>query len=40
VVDAHVALMVAAGDVVLTSDANDIAHLLAARTVSANIVKV
>jgi hypothetical protein len=40
VVDAHLALMVASGDHVLTSDPDDIGHLLAARSVKANVVRV
>jgi hypothetical protein len=40
VVDAHLALVVAAGDRVLTSDINDIARLLAARGVDVELVQV
>jgi hypothetical protein len=38
--DAHVALVVAEGDQVLTSDPVDLEHLLAARGVAATVVKV
>lgn len=40
VVDAHLALMVDAGDHVFTSDPDDIENLLEARAIDANIVKV
>jgi hypothetical protein len=40
VVDAHVALMTAAGDLVLTSDPGDIRQLLRARGVSARVQSV
>ena len=40
VVDAHVALLVANGDRIFTSDANDIRRLLAARRTTALIVAV
>ena len=40
VVDGHVALLVGGGDRVLTSDPNDIEALLAARKVSATVVRV
>ena len=39
VVDAHVALMVDEGDHVLTSDPDDIGHLLAVRGVAAVVVR-
>ena len=40
VVDGHVALLAASGDAVLTSDPDDLAHLLAVRNVGATIVHV
>ena len=40
VVDAHLALTVASGDHVLTSDPRDIARLLAARGVEATVVRI
>lgn len=40
VVDGHVALLVGGGDRVLTSDPNDIETLLAAREVSATVIRV
>lgn len=40
VVEGHVALLAASGDAVLTSDPDDLAHLLAVRNVEATIVHV
>jgi hypothetical protein len=40
VVDAHLAIVVAAGDHVLTSDPDDIGHLLAARRIRATVVEL
>ncbi|HTM20093.1 MAG TPA: PIN domain-containing protein [Kofleriaceae bacterium] len=40
VADAHLALLVSAGDVVLTGDADDISRLLASRRVKARLVAV
>jgi hypothetical protein len=40
VVDGHVALLAASGDAVLTSDPDDLAHLLGVRNVDATIVHV
>ena len=40
VVDCLVALLAASGDAVLTSDPDDLAHLLATRNVDATIVRV
>jgi hypothetical protein len=40
VVDGHVALLAASGDAVLTSDPDDLAHLLAVRNVDATVVHV
>jgi hypothetical protein len=40
VVDGHVALLAASGDAVLTSDPDDLAHLLAVRNVDAAVLHV
>jgi hypothetical protein len=40
VVDGHVALLVTAGDGVLTSDPEDLAHLLDIQSVDANVIAV
>ena len=40
VLDAHVALLAAPGDLLLTSDRGDLARLIAARAVSIDIVEV
>lgn len=40
VVDGHVALLTRAGDYVVTSDPDDIGHLLDVRDVRANVLKV
>ena len=40
IVDAHVALLVHDGDVVLTSDPGDIGRLLGSRGVAASVIKV
>lgn len=40
VIDAHMAICVADGDILLTSDPDDLAHLLDARGVKATLVRV